>query len=857
MTATLNEYRAFLESKAVVARSLGVDVAAGAVNPIAKPHQAAITQWMVEGGRRACFADFGLGKGLMQQETTRLVLERVNGYGLIICPLGVHQEFLRDATMLGNELRFVRTTEEMRDGGPGMYLTNYESVREGKIDTSIVKVVSLDEAAVLTAFGGNKIFREFMARIAGDDRSGGIRTDGVPYRFVATATPAPNEYIEILAYAAFLGIMDVGEAKTRFFKRNPEKADELTLYPHKEEEFWLWVSTWAVFLQRPSDLGFSDEGYALPKMDVVWHEIEPGAWGVGLGRDGESRLFNDVALGVQQEAAERRGTLDARIAKVRELVDGYGDDHAIIWHDLEDERRALEERIPDVVSVYGSQDLDERVQAIMDFADGKIKRLAAKPVMLGAGVNLQRHCHRAAFVGVGYKFRDFIQAIHRIRRYLQDHDVTIDIVHTASQRPIVERLKQKWARHDEMRERMSEIIKQYGLNSLRAQSKLQRTIGCERREVRGESWTAVNADCVEETMAMEASSVGLILTSIPFGTQYEYTPSYNDFGHTDDDDHFFRQMDFLTPELHRVLKPGRMLAVHVKDRVRPGGLDGVGFQSVAPFSDRTTLHYMRHGFVFMGRITVATDVVRENNQTYRLGWSEQCKDGSRMGVGMPEYVLLFRKRPSDATDGYADERVTKTKDDYTRARWQIDAHAVWRSSGNRLLTPDDLVGLPADEVYKRFRAFNVATVYDHEHHVAIGESLDRARRLPPGFSLIPVACAHPNVWTDVMRARTLNGAQAAKGREMHLCPLQFDIVQRLIRRYSNAGDVVYDPFAGLGTVPSEAVKMGRAGRGVELNPWYFEDHVFYCRAAERQALVPSLFSVADETAVEAAELEPV
>lgn len=840
MTAALQAYREFLAAKALVAKDRGVPVAAGAINLRAKPHQTAIIRWMVEGGRRACFANFGLGKGLIQQETIRLVLERVAGVGIICCPLGVHQEFLRDAKMLGNDLRFIRSDSEI--SGNGMYLTNYESIREGKIDMSGVTAVSLDEAAVLTAFGGNKIFREFMARIAGDDRRNGVRSAGVPYRFVATATPAPNEYIEILAYAAFLGIMDVGEAKTRFFKRNSEKADELTLHAHKEEEFWLWVSSWAVFITKPSDLGFSDDGYDLPKLTVNWHEVDDEEGEFPVGGDGESQFFADNTLGVQQEAAARRRTLPARIEKVRQLCESYGDDHAMVWHDLEDERHQLESVIPGLVTVYGAQDLHDRVSRIMDFADGQIHRFGAKPVMLGAGVNLQRHCHRSIYCGVGYKFRDFIQSIHRFYRYLQPHDVTVDVVYAKSQRPIKERLIAKWANHDAMVARMVEIIRTYGLNPLVAHEKLQRTIGVDRQVVTSDTFVAVNNDCVEETMAMESNSVGLMVTSIPFGTQYEYTPSYNDFGHTDDNAHFFRQMDFLTPELYRVLKPGRMLCVHVKNRVMPGGITGFGFQSVSPFMAETQLHYVHHGFAFMGEITVTTDVVRENNQTYRLGWSEQCKDGSRMSVGLPEYVLLFRKPPSDSSNGYADEPVRKSKDEYSRARWQIDAHALWRSNGDGPLVPDGLIGLPADEIYRAFRAHSATHIYDHEAHVAFGEALDRAHRLPPGFSLIPAVSTHPDVWSDVMRARTQNSAQASRGRELHLCPLQFDIVTRLIRRFSNEGDVVYDPFAGLFTVPAEAVKLGRIGRGCELNPWYFADGVHYCRAAERKTRVPSLFS---------------
>jgi hypothetical protein len=235
--------------------------------------------------------------------------------------------------------------------------------------------------------------------------------------------------------------------------------------------------------------------------------------------------------------------------------------------------------------------------------------------------------------------------------------------------------------------------------------------------------------------------------------------------------------------------------------------------------------------------------VRENNQTYRLGWTEQCKDGSRMGVGMPEYVLLFRKPPTDASDGYGDERVVKEKAEYSRARWQVDAHGFWRSSGNRLLMPADLLGRPADEVFRRFRDHSVSRAYDYAHDVAIGEALEGNRQLPPGFMLLQPASWHPEVWTDVTRMRTLNGAQEASGREMHLCPLQFDIVDRLIDRYSNPDDVVYDPFAGLFTVPMRAIAKGRRGRGCELSEPYWLDGVYYCRGEEEKRSAPTLFDL--------------
>lgn len=236
-------------------------------------------------------------------------------------------------------------------------------------------------------------------------------------------------------------------------------------------------------------------------------------------------------------------------------------------------------------------------------------------------------------------------------------------------------------------------------------------------------------------------------------------------------------------------------------------------------------------------------IVRENNQTYRLGWTEQCKDGSRMGVGLPEYVLLFRRPPTDPSNGYADERVTKTKEQYTRGRWQFDAHGFWRSSGDRLLGPEELRRIPVNVIFKMFRQHSKERIYDFEDDVAIAEALEAEGMLPPDFMLLPPQSHHPDVWTDVTRMRTLNGTQAARGREMHLCPLQFDIVDRLITRFSSPGEIVLDPFSGLGTVPLRAVALGRRGLGVELNPAYHADAVWYLQHAAREAETPTLFDL--------------
>lgn len=855
---TVDAYRAFLEQKARLAPPAGFDVDSAKIHPIAKPHQRDAIAWAVRGGRRAIFARFGLGKSIIQLEVLRLILAKLGGgHGLIVCPLGVRQEFMRDAKLLGLAPTFIRSHHEIDHRG--IYLTNYESVRDGKLDPSVFDVASLDEASVLRSFG-SKTFSELLF--------GAFQR--VPYRFAATATPDPNDYVELLAYAQFLGVMDIGQAKTRWFKRDSQHADHLTLYPHKAKEFWMWVSSWALFLQQPSDLGYSDEGYALPPMTVRWHEVPSNHATAAPDRGGQGRMFKESTYGVSEAAREKRESLAARVAKLLELRAEDPEAHRVIWHDLEDERRAIERAIPDVVSVYGNQDLDERESAIIAFSDGEIRELSTKPVVAGSGTNFQRHCAWAIFLGIGFKFNDFIQAVHRIHRFLQDRPVRIDLIYTEAERPIRQALEAKWQRYDAQSAAMGAILREHGMAAASMAHALTRTLGVERAEIAGDGYRLVNNDCVLETRAMESESVDLVVTSLPFSSQYEYTPTFEDFGHTADNAEFWTQMDFLTPELLRVLRPGRVCCVHIKDRVAPGAMTGLGYPTVQPFHAEAIAHVLKHGFTYLGMITVVTDVVAENAQTYRLSWTQQCIDGSRMGAGMPEYILLFRRPPTDHSDGYADVPVANHKPlvrdaagaavpwrkdlptipgtGYSRARWQIDAHGFWRSNGNRFLAPEDLVHLSRTAIMRRFAKYSRATLYDVEHHVETGEALEANGQLSPEYMVLAPESWHPDVWTDVMRAQGMNTLQALAGREKHLCPLPWDIVDRLITRYSAKGETVYDPFGGLMTVVYRAIKLKRRGVACELSAKYFRDGGRYVESEARQADVPTLFDLLDPPA---------
>ena len=830
-------YREFLESKINLATDSGFVVDRLKINPALKPHQSDAVAWALKGGRRALFEAFGLGKTVQEIEFCHLAAEHTGGRALIVLPLGVKQEFTRDAVeLLGYEKpEYCRTMEEVKACDSQIVLTNYERVRDGDIDPAYFVATSLDEASVLRSFG-SKTYQTFLDKFK-----------NVPYKLVATATPSPNKYKELIHYAGYLEVMDTGQALTRFFQRDSTKANNLTLYPNMEDEFWLWVSSWALFVTKPSDINpeYSDAGYDLPPLDVRWHEI-PIHYGDSVDRDGQMQLFQEAAEGLKEAAAVKRDSIDIRVQKMKEIVDASPDDHFLLWHDLESERHAIKKALPETVDIYGSMDYETREQRVIDFSNGKTRLFATKKSLSGSGCNFQRYCHREIFLGIDYEFNDFIQAIHRCYRFLQSKPVVIDIIYMENERQIKEALKEKWKNHNYMVQRMVEIVKKYGLNSANKAERLERKMGVEgtreERTVRGNHYEVVYGDCVEETQVMASNSVDLIHTSIPFGNHYEYSANYNDFGHNRDTERFFEQMDYLTPELLRVLKPGRVAAVHVKDRVLFGNATGTGMPTIEPFHADCIEHYMRHGFQYFGMITVVTDVVRENNQTYRLGWSEQCKDGTKMGGGCPEYILLFRKLPTDHSKAYADNPVSKSKEEYTRAQWQIDAHGYWRSSGDRLISKDELKEISVDNLQKAYRKYSRESVYNYEEHVKLAKELDKDGRLPATFMVVaPGSWNQLEVWDDINRMRTLNTTQSRRRAQMHVCPLQLDIVERIINRYSSPGDVVYDPFGGLMTVPMTAVKMGRYGKGCELNPDYFRDGVGYLQAAENEMDELTLF----------------
>ena len=825
------DYKEFLEKKIKIAPKTGFKINRDDLHPYLKDHQKDVVVWNIEGGCRADFLSFGLGKTIINLETAKQILKKYKGKkALIVCPLGVKQEFNRDGKKIDiNHIQYITNSSQVTKD-QDYYITNYERIRKGDIDPDKFIYIGMDEASILRGLDTlttDMIMSEFKS---------------IKHRFVLTATPSPNRYLELTHYADYLGIMDRGQILTRFFQRDSTTAGNLTLFERREKEFWMWMSSWACFITKPSELGYSNEGYDLPPIKIHRHLVSFDRGVIKDRRDNQIKMYANSTKSLEAAAKEKRDSLGSRIDEMQIILKKNPNDNYIIWHDLEKEREAIQKSIGnECKSVYGSQEIDKREEIIIDFSEGRIKYLSTKPSIAGSGCNFQYFCNKAIFLGIGYKFNDFIQAVHRIYRFLQSEQVEIYMIYTDAEDQILKTLEAKWSNHLKLQSEMATIIKKYGLNSDLYRNDLKREFFTESNQYEGKRFKAINNDNVPELKQWKDNSIDLYCTSIPFGNHYEYSENYNCFGHNETNEDFFKQMDFLTPELFRTLQPGRICAVHVKDRIRYSYMNGTGFTSIEPFSDHTNLHFLNYGFHSIGRITITTDVVSENNQTYRLGWSEKCKDGSKMGVGLPEYILLFRKPPTDSSNAYADLPVTHTKEDYTRARWQLDAHSYWKSNGERLADIEQLRRMEGSHILKLWKELEFNQGYDFEQHEKICFELDKLGKLPTKYMAMPPISKNPDVWSDIVRMKTLNSEQSRRNLSKHICPLQLDLIERIIERYSNKGEVVADPFAGVMSVPVSAVNLERRAIGIELNEEYYQDGIKHLRNAEMNLNTLTLF----------------
>ena len=742
----MNDYDCFIESKQLSDKPSGF-AAAGIGNHLFD-FQRAIVEWACRRGRAAIFADTGLGKTAMQVEWARLVATHTGGDVLIVAPLCVAQQTVREAARFGTVVTYARKQEDARRG---ITITNYEMVQH--FDAGRFVGVVLDESSILKSYMG----KTKQALIAAFEET--------PYRLACTATPSPNDYLELGNHSAFLGVMPSNEMIMRFFQNDTMEAGAYILRPHAAVKFWEWCATWSVCLSNPADLGFDGSSYILPELRQSFIEVSTE----GLpAADGE--LFRTVIINATSIHKEGRLTSERRATEVAKLAN-ESTEPWLIWCNTNYEADALKGMIPDAVDLRGSDSIDKKEAALTGFVDGQIRVLITKPSIAGMGLNLQ-HCRNMAFVGLSYSYEDYYQAIRRCWRFGQKREVYVYVMAAESERSILGVIRDKEAKHNEMKAEMVKAISMF----YRSEKQMNNTpyFGMES----GDGWDLHHGDCVHVARKLEDDSIGFSVYSPPFSNLYIYSDSEYDMGNSADDGEFMEHYSYLADELYRITKPGRLTAIHCKDLPMYKGRDGAA--GLRDFPGEIIKMYESKGWQYHSRVTIWKDPVIEMQRTKNHGllYKQLCKDSAASRQGMADYMIVMRK--------WGDE-----------TKWDAVTNG-----GERFF---DYIGSTKNGPNARDLQF-ARTDKERERLYSIA---------------VWQRYASP-VWFDIDQTDVLNYKLAKeKDEERHICPLQLDVIERSIELWSNPGDMVFSPFTGIGSEGYVALKMGRRFKGAELKESYF------------------------------------
>ena len=721
------QYVEFLARKEVVVAPKGKEIGLEEINPRLYPFQRQLVQWAVRKGRCAIFADCGLGKTYMQLEWGRLM----GGRGLILAPLAVAQQTVAEGAALGIPVAYVRGDDQV---GDGISITNYEMAE--RFDPAQFNSVVLDESSILKNFEGKTRTRliEMFHQ--------------TPYRLCCTATPAPNDITEIANHAEFLGVMTRQEMLATYFVHDDEG---WRLKGHAVQEFYQWMASWGMMLKKPSDIGFSDDGYILPDRQLVPVWIEGDAQALA---NANGQLFLTTLQGIQGRTVARRQTVGAKVERGAGIIND-STEQWIVWCGLNDEGRQLHKVVQGSVLVEGADSLETKVERLTAFLNGDARVLITKTSIAGFGLNLQR-CHNMMFVGMSDSYESFYQAIRRCWRFGQKHPVNIQVVLSDIERPILENVLAKQLRSWQMAEQLIGHVQQYEQAELGI-AQVHRN-GYHVQEMEGEGYRMLMGDCVERVRELPSESIDFSVFSPPFMSLYTYSDSERDMGNSRTDAEFFEHFAFLVSELHRVTKPGRNVAVHVAQVAAK--LTSDGFIGLKDFRGQVIDHFVRGGFHYHGDITVDKNPQAQAIRTHSksLLFAQLKKDSSWLRPGLADYILVFRKPGEN----------------------QVAIHPD--------ISNDDWI-----------------------------------------------TWAHP-VWYDISESDTLNARAATTERdERHICPLQLGVIERCIRLWTNKGETVLSPFAGIGSEGHEAIRLGRRFIGVELKESYYNTAVKNLENAVRQS----------------------
>jgi DNA modification methylase len=743
-------YEEFLEGKKFRQVAYGKTVDPADIHPKLFPFQRDVTAWAVRKGRCAIFLDTGLGKTFCQLEWARLMGENT----LIVAPLSVARQTVREARKIDIDVYYVRSQEQV-DAGGKLWITNYEMI--DAFDFSQFGAVVLDESSILKSIGSKT--RRKLIRLCAD----------VPYRLCCTATPAPNDYVELGNHAEFLGICSRAEMLAMFFinankehtfyvddkayrKKGTNKAgQEWRLKHHAEQPFFRWLASWAIVMTKPSDLGYDDDGFILPPLNVETHFVD-GDY------KSDDRLFFTHIRGVREHAKIRKATVPQRLEKLIELIDSEGDEQWIVWCGLNEESEAATRALSGAVEVRGDDTIDDKAQAFEDFQDGKFRILVTKGKIGGHGMNFQ-NAHKMAFFGLSHSFEQYYQCVRREWRYLQEHPVDVHIILSSYEDGVYHNVMRKDAQARRLREEMVKQLERFEREELGMVVPLSAEY--QERTVEQPQWTAMLGDAAERMKELEDDSIDLSIYSPPFADLYTYTSSPRDLGNSRGWDEFFEHYQYIIRDVLRVTKPGRLTCVHTSDI--PALQQNDGYIGIKDFPGRVIEAYAREGWIFHGRVVISKNPQAQAIRTHSkaLLFVQMEKDSSWSRPALLDQVLIFRKEGDNAVP------VTPVENgEMDRNTWIEWAHGIWTD---------------------------------------INE-------------------------TDVLQHGYKHGR--AHDDEKHICPLQLPTIERCVKLYSNPGETVLSPFGGIGSEGYVAVRLGRKAVLIELKESYFQEMLKNMHAAE-------------------------
>jgi len=606
--------------------------------------QKQVVQWAVKKGRAALFEECGLGKTLQQLEWANQVVMETSGAVLILTPLSVAKQTESEAHKFGYNAKVVSEESEITDAG--IYITNYDKLDH--FDNVNFAGVVLDESSILKNFTG-KTRRRLTDRFA-DTR----------FRLCCTATPSPNDYTEFGQHADFLGVCSPMQMLATFFVNDTFNTGDWRLKKHAETSFWEWVSSWAACISKPSDIGFDDKDYNLPKLNLETIIVDVDET---TGAD-EGEMFRVATLSATTMHKEMRMTAQYRVDEVAKLVNPSSESW-IVWCNTNLESDMLKKAIPDAIEVKGSDTAKYKENAANGFVDGKHRVLISKSGIFGYGMNWQ-HCCNVAFVGLSYSFEDFYQALRRSYRFGQKREVNAYVIHATTEGQIMKTIKRKIKQHEQMQSQMK-IAAECFQESDNRKNAMKTTID----KMTGDGWEVYHGDCVRVAREIEDHSIDFSVFSPPFADLFTYSNDPQDMGNCDGLDDFTAHFEILIEEMKRIMVPGREVAVHCIDLLATKWKHGnIQFQD---FSGEIIRAFWRHGFLFHSRICIWKSPVTEMQRTKAHGLLHATlkKDSSDSRVGCADYLLVFK------APGKNPKPITKDANQFPVSWWQEVASPVW------------------------------------------------------------------------------------------------------------------------------------------------------------------------------------